>query len=394
MTSNDHRFTRACFAVLLLAGELLACSSDEGRARRETPADAASAAGDAAGGASGASGDARPGSIDVSAVADAADDNPTPAPLGQVTLPKCGVGPKLQYWYVSVVYSADGTKLYAGREDGIVDVFSTSDWTLIDRLPFRPKVAGLGVSRDGRYLGVGLPDTVELVRLADRTRLRVFAAPDARPADGVHTVSLSSDGRYLMASGRQCTLSAVYLWETASGRLIHRFDGSYGSISDDGGTIVINTHVAGVYRADGVILEVLGKLQSTAAVSSDGKRIAVHSEGKIRMLDAVNHTELWVNGGPGRGIRFSPDETRLLLFAPEAGRSDISMKSGLYLYQNYAVDDFDTGDTAITNDCEASSIAVALDNKTVAAAGRRGLQVAGARSSKLLLEGRLPVVCE
>jgi WD40 repeat protein len=123
------------------------------------------------------------------------------------------------------VFSPDGTKLAAGRNDGrVAFLWETKTGKLLHQLeaPVRYFETGIAFSPDGKIVAVGYDEdnTIRLWQVETGRALRTLAA------DGVSIRSLafSPDGTILASSAR--TSTTIQLWNWQTGQLLRTVDSS------------------------------------------------------------------------------------------------------------------------------------------------------------------------
>jgi WD40 repeat protein len=178
----------------------------------------------------------------------------------------------------------------------------------------------LATGRNGALLAVATGDPAIELLDTDGRSLRTLSAPGGK----VIRVGLSPDGRRVVGGSEDGT---AHVWSADTGQLLRTIGGHRGLVTGcrffpDGRTLV-TVGVDGALRVTNVdddkteprVIRVPGVRFHCAAVSSDGKRVAVGgSDGAVRVWD----TETWAEHPPLRGhtgdvlsVAFNPAGTLL-----------------------------------------------------------------------------------
>lgn len=126
----------------------------------------------------------------------------------------------------SVVFSSAGDRFAAADAKGSIVVLNAGTWDRVWTANAGASVEVLKYSPDGRLLISGGGDgKLKFWNAADGTLAREII----QPGGGITRLSVSDDGNWLAASGKE---PGIHLRETASGRLITRYDGHGQAVND------------------------------------------------------------------------------------------------------------------------------------------------------------------
>jgi WD40 repeat protein len=126
-------------------------------------------------------------------------------------------------WVRCVAFSADGKHLATSGCDGYVRIWDARTLRLVAKLRGGINVYSVAFSADKRYLAWGNnPGEVRLATTGDWREIRTTPVPNS-----VFSVAFSPSGQYLAAAGHR---KILWVWETATGRLVTQFSGHEGRI--------------------------------------------------------------------------------------------------------------------------------------------------------------------
>jgi WD40 repeat protein len=141
-------------------------------------------------------------------------------------------------WIGSLHYSPDGKWLAGLDNDGKIDVWDTTDRSLISELPVSAYSDSdvIGFAPDGRFLAVAEQSRISLWHIHEGTPFQQIAIPQA----GVITLSISPDGKWLTCG---LTDGTVQIWQIPQGILLQTLVGGTAGISsldftNDGKTLL------------------------------------------------------------------------------------------------------------------------------------------------------------
>jgi WD40 repeat protein len=128
-------------------------------------------------------------------------------------------GPTLRHGYgvLAAAFSADGQRLLAGGEDGIIHLWSVPDAKLLDQRGLHGNVTNVALSPDGRFQATA---TGGLIRawVNPLGGLEKFRMPIEKNAS---LVIFSPDGRHVLPTGTRsgsCTMTTTKVYDVATGR--------------------------------------------------------------------------------------------------------------------------------------------------------------------------------
>lgn len=191
-----------------------------------------------------------------------------------------------------VDFSPDGHTLASAGGEGFVRVWETTVGAEVRT--FGPHILGVSAiafSPDGLTLASGTTNCVRLWSIATGKLIREYeVAPDT-----ITELAFSPDGKMLATAG-----SAVLLWNTHTGEQLTRLEISGKGVLDmafsaDGRSLAVvddSLLIFDLEQQQAKRLSWNDERVQAIAYSPDGKRLAVGLNTRIRLLDAVQGTEL------------------------------------------------------------------------------------------------------
>jgi WD40 repeat protein len=215
-----------------------------------------------------------------------------------------------------IAYSPDG-KLLASGGIGRGGAFSGLRlWDVatgkeVRLLKYPSHIAAVAFTPDGRAVAAACSDgRARLWEVATGKELRTFQKldPKVNPKATLTTVAFSGDGKYLAAGG-DFRDAAVFVWDAATGKLLHRLPGPRGGVlalafTPDGQQLAGGGGQHGGDRPQNVILwdAATGKelrrfgqpgvIVNALAFRRDGKVLATTAGSAISLWDVAGGTEL------------------------------------------------------------------------------------------------------
>lgn len=208
-----------------------------------------------------------------------------------------------------LAFTPDGKRVAAGTDQGTVQLWETATGKPQLRIRCTGSVRTIAFTPDGRRLAAGDRGAVCWLDASTGRRLHRFSdlppaaaeAEDARELLPEFTAELSPCGRLLAAAGSHS--GQVDLWETTTGKLRRRLQGSESSLAPE---------VEGIGRQMMLLREFNNRHASAApllAFSADGKALACMWQELIQLHDVSTGRELRSLGGQAgivTGMAFSP----------------------------------------------------------------------------------------
>ena len=237
----------------------------------------------------------------------------------------------------SVTFSSDGSIIASSGSDGTVKLWTDSRIAELSSLHASGYLYSVVVSKNAEYLLTGGNDGAALWDFRQKRRIRTFAKDLGKSI----AVSISPDGSQVLTGG---DLNNLFLWELATGKLLHRLEGHTNTIrstqfSPDG-----KTALSGAYDGSAILwnLESGREIQrfsghndrvNTVAFSSDGHVVATGGTFTVRIWNVETGEEIHSlhTGSPVASLAFNSGGNQLLTALNDASLRLWDLRTGKQL---------------------------------------------------------------